>query len=751
MIISRPRAAPSPIPTKFMLLSLCLLGCSTAPSPSSPPPLEVGDCGVPDLVPHTCKPPGPSTSRGVAAQAVFTDIAFPNNPECGPQNSPPLPCDGPFRPTALVQHPVDEHWYLVEQTGRILRFSGQDSKAELVLDIAERVVFGFEPGLLNLAFDPKSPTDAYLWYTTCSEDPANLKHCADQHERMHGEDLSLFIVLSRMKLRADGHLDPDSEQVLLSMPTQTVHFGHGPLFDPNGLLYVGIGDGHEVGSAGPRDLSKLQGKILRIDVHTEDGARISKSPHYRVPADNPHTADSGARPEIFARGLRNPWRMAVEKSDPPTLLVADVGDATMEEVSRVVAGSDLGWPVMEGTACRNPDRIDAMTVLRDCSPPEGLTAPLHAYPQSQGISIVGGVVYRGRAMADLTGDYLYADLMRGALTRMDPDGATSRLLDLDILTTTFATDLAGEVYLADLVSGGIFQLVPGEIPRPPPASLRETGCVDMDHPSRPAPGGIALDIALPAFTEPGVSASRTLFLPNSGKVKRTDNELSLPPGSVLVQHHSAEGLAIETRLLSLHEDGAWSGWAYRWNGTEATRVDGAIDANIEPDSGEIRWHHPAPGECSDCHRGGSLAFTPQQLGAATLKTLACLDRFEGVTETDSLAGPDASLEDRVGAYLEVNCRHCHTPGLPGGRARGYFLLAKGAFRSACGQRPQMGIYDDPESRILLGGDPDHSLLLRRMLETELPYGMPPYRHGVDSAGTALVRSWLDQAADCEAR
>jgi len=609
-------------------------------------------------------------------------------------------------------------------------------------------VFGFEPGLLNLAFDPASPNDAYLWYTSCRPTPGDdSARCFEQAERRSGVDQALYIVLSRMVRGDDGVFDPDSEQVLLAITSEPNHFGHGPLFGPDGMLYVGIGDGREVGASGPRDSSRLQGKILRLDVHGEDGKRLVDPPYYRVPNNNPYVGKPGARAEIFASGLRNPWRMAIDNQDPVTLLLGDVGDATMEEINRVKAGSDLGWPAMEGNECRNPDRLDAMTVKRPCVPPSGVTAPIHAYHHSQGISVTGGVVYRGKGIPELSGAYLFTDFLRGALTRIDPGQAPRRILDLDIMVTNFATDLEGEVYLTDFVTGGIFRLVAAETGAPPPVSLRKTGCVDMAHPTRPAPGGIPFDIGVPAFTEPGVSASRTLFLPADQKVERTAEGLELPRGSVIVQHHSRESQPIETRLLSLHEDGGWTGWAYQWHDGEATRVDTAIDVDIDP----IRWHHPAPGECMDCHREGTLGMTPAQLGSGTLQTLECLGRFDGDTETAPLPSDSAPVEERLAAYLSVNCGHCHVPGFPGGRARGYFILANNGFRSACGVGPQMAVYDDPDSRILVPGNPDHSLLLRRLMESELPYRMPPYRHGVDPVGTGLVRAWLADAPPCGGR
>jgi glucose/arabinose dehydrogenase len=245
-------------------------------------------------------------------------------------------------------------------------------------DVSGRLISdpGNEEGLLGLAFSPDFASDGrvYLYYT--AGDPRRS-------------------VLSRFNV-VGGAIDLGSETVLLEVPQPFANHNGGQIaFGPDGHLYVALGDG---GSAGDpedngQDLSTLLGSILRLDVSAEG---------YAVPPDNPFVDTPGARPEIYAYGLRNPWRFGFDRATGD-LWAGDVGQNRWEEVDRIVAGGNYGWKVMEGFECFESSTCDT----------SGLELPRAAYGRDDGCSVTGGYVYRGASMPELNGWYLYGDFCSG--------------------------------------------------------------------------------------------------------------------------------------------------------------------------------------------------------------------------------------------------------------------------------------------------------------------------------------------------
>jgi glucose/arabinose dehydrogenase len=226
------------------------------------------------------------------------------------------------------------------------------------------------------------------------------------------------------------------------------------LFGPDGDLYVGVGDGGA--KAEPRGnsqkLDTLLGKILRLDVDREGDGRA-----YAIPADNPFAAQPGARPEIWAYGLRNPWRFSFDRATGD-LYVADVGLWMAEEIDVQPAGDrggeNYGWNVMEGDICRAPgDDGDCAT--------DGFTPPVFAYHHGPECAVIGGYVYRGEAVPALNGWYLFGDLCSGrikGLSRSDGGWAAFNLTKTPLAITSFGEDAAGELYVTDL-DGGLYRVV----------------------------------------------------------------------------------------------------------------------------------------------------------------------------------------------------------------------------------------------------------------------------------------------------
>ena len=320
--------------------------------------------------------------------------------------------------------------YIVEQAGsiRLLDLDHPRDKSPLVLDLTDRVRDnGNEKGLLGLAFHPARPDEAYVNYTTATH-----------------------TVVSRILFdKSDSdRLDPASEQVLLTFKQPRSNHNGGQLaFGPDGLLYIATGDGGGSGDPDGNGQNKqsLLGKILRIDVDRKDGNRA-----YAIPADNPFVSGGGA-PEVYAYGLRNPWRFSFD-TKTGRLWAADVGQDRLEEINLIEAGGNYGWNVREGTACYKP--------AKGCAE-QGMIPPIFEYGRDKGISITGGYVYRGQQIPALTGWYVYADYATGtiwALRQLTDGGVDNRtLLESRTQITSFGIDEYGEIYVIEQ-DGGIFRL-----------------------------------------------------------------------------------------------------------------------------------------------------------------------------------------------------------------------------------------------------------------------------------------------------
>jgi glucose/arabinose dehydrogenase len=338
--------------------------------------------------------------------------------------------EGFSRPVAVEALPGDGRLLVVEKAGTI-RFIEDGQPGSVFLDLAGRVSEGNEQGLLGLAFDPAFAANGqfYVNYTDVEGDTQIVRFVA-----------------------GGGVADPASAEVLLSIDQpQGNHNGGWIAFGPDGMLYIGMGDGGGRGDDhGPvgngQDTNALLAKILRIDPRGEP---------YAIPDGNPFAAGGGA-PEVFLYGLRNPWRNAF---DGNLLYIADVGQNAWEEISVVDvtadAGANLGWRTMEGRACF-PE--DAMCVQG------GMLMPVHVYGHDVGCSITGGIVYRGAALPEVAGRYFFADYCSGVIEGLRyEDGAATALVNTGEslgTVTSFGVDAEGEM-LVVTDDGLVFRMVPG--------------------------------------------------------------------------------------------------------------------------------------------------------------------------------------------------------------------------------------------------------------------------------------------------
>ena len=335
------------------------------------------------------------------------------------------------RPVALV-FPDDgaNRGFVVEQPGRIVALNSEND-SNTFLDIRDRVRDrGEEEGLLGLAFDPDFESNGFLY----------VYYTADGPRRS---------VISRFSVDpGDRTADPGTETLVLEVEQPYANHNGGQIvLGPDDFLYVGLGDG---GSAGDpkgngQNPATLLGAILRLDVSSLDSTGT-----YSIPPDNPFVGVQDARPEIWAYGLRNPWRFTFD-SETGDLWAADVGQNKLEEVDLIRPGLNYGWNIMEGDEC----------YPRSCDT-RGLELPIAVYGRDGGCSITGGYVYRGSRIPSLYGAYVYGDFCSGKIWAFRYDGSrvteSILLADTKIRISSFAEDTDGELYILDL-DGEIYRFV----------------------------------------------------------------------------------------------------------------------------------------------------------------------------------------------------------------------------------------------------------------------------------------------------
>ncbi|HZI66746.1 MAG TPA: PQQ-dependent sugar dehydrogenase [Thermoanaerobaculia bacterium] len=363
---------------------------------------------------------------------------------------------GLAQPTAIA-HAGDARLFLTLQRGRIVVFENGAVRPTAFLDVTPLVSCCGERGLLGLAFHPRYAENG-LFFVNYTNTGGNT-------------------VVARYRVSAADRnvADPSSAATLLTIAQPFANHNGGHLaFGPDGYLYVGMGDGgsgNDPMCAGQRD-DTLLGKMLRIDVDANAGA----PPFYGIPPDNPFAAPGGARDEIWAKGLRNPWRFSFDRATGD-LYIGDVGQGSREEIDFQPAGSaggeNYGWKMMEGTLCTG-GTSGCPSGVAACNAPS-LTLPILEYSHSSGdCSVTGGYVYRGRLYPRLTGTYFYGDYCTGKVWGAVRDGGswTTRLYAQRASNlTTFGEDSAGELYLA--TEAGVLARVADANPMAPTVTAME--------------------------------------------------------------------------------------------------------------------------------------------------------------------------------------------------------------------------------------------------------------------------------------
>ena len=331
--------------------------------------------------------------------------------------------------------------FITQKTGLVRVIKNGQTLSAPFLDLTGAVSTSSEQGLLGIAFHPDYAQNGRFFVNYTRQDGAT--------------------VIAEYAVSDDPNVaDSSAKKVLLTIAQPySNHNGGDLVFGPDGYLYIGTGDGGAGGDphGNAQNKAALLGKMLRIDVTT------ANSEPYGIPADNPFVGSAGARPEVWAYGLRNPWRFSFDRKTGD-LWLADVGQNAFEEVDyqpkSSKGGENYGWNIMEADSCYND--AEPTAPLKTCAE-QGLVKPVLAYSHSVGQSVTGGYVYRGQVVPALQGRYLYGDFVSGTLwsAAAQGDGSyqSTRLLDSGFNVVAFGEDETGELYVADF-SGTLYRFAP---------------------------------------------------------------------------------------------------------------------------------------------------------------------------------------------------------------------------------------------------------------------------------------------------
>lgn len=722
------------------------IGCMGDTSPQAPqPPLEEqeGRCSI--IAP-------PPSTNAYTVERVFEHLFD--------------AVEDTFQITQLLASPLEPgFWYLARQTGTITLFDEDPDGAEPVvaLDIRDERLFldNDEAGIVGFAIDP-----SLRWAVVTYQSPSHSGAIFDS-------------VVGRFDLREDGTIDPDTEVELIRLrqPSFSHAVGH-VTFDRDGLLYIGVGDGgpasHRMEAQNPHS---FYGSILRIDLREEDPERQLP---YSIPADNPFADGVDGAPEVYAYGLRNPWRFSIDEVSG-VLWAGDVGEVSREEINRIVPGGNHGWPIFEGEECFQAESCDG----------EGMVEPVLTYGRDEGRSVTGGFVYRGGRFPDLEGHYIFADYMDGRVWSVPADAESGSaektlLVEARIMVVTMAETHSGELLLVrwgqprlfdERGRGGIYRLV--ETPQGEdeadvmpgfPERYSETGCADPDNPLLPASGLLPYRPVAELWSD-GADKERYVSLPEGTQMGvLPDGTLDFPMNTVLVKHFGFEGRRHETRLYIRHEDVGWRGYTYRWaeDQSDAWWVPEGRNERLPND---VFWRYPSPGQCVNCHTEAAhevLGLEVAQLlepsvveGSSVLESWiddghmdadVALDDLRHFVALRALQDDEASLEARARSLLHANCSSCHQPGGEERVSLDLRYRTSLADIGACGVAPVQslpGTTDEDGIELLVPGDPLRSAIYLRMIHPGA-WRMPPLgTYLVDLEGSSVVRAWIESLADCQ--
>lgn len=688
---------------------------------------------------------------------------------------------------AMTSPPGDTNrLFVVERTGTIYVIDRSAStEKSIFLDLTGRVYASGEGGLLGLAFHPGYETNRqfFVYYTLQTSSSAGYGF-HDRLSRFETSPTDPGVALNNSEVpfitqydRAENHNGGD------------LHFG------PDGYLYVSLGDeggGSDIYGNSRRIDRNFFAGILRIDVDKRPGSLVPNAHpaiggDYNVPPDNPFvgvTSFNGAavnpaavRTEFWAVGLRNPWRFSFDPANG-RLFCGDVGEDAREEINLVEKGGDYGWNRREGS----------LPVQGNPPSSAGLMPPIweygHGSGEFEGMSVVGGVVYRGAKIPELQGSYIFGDYISGNIWSLVYDGSAvtgiRRIAGL-VGVCNFGIDPAnGDVLLAQPWFGSIQRLVRNVNTSPLPSRLSDTGAFQNLATLAPAPGVVSYEINTPFWSD-HAKKRRWFSVPDPAQTIAfsANDRWTFPAGAVWVKHFDLEltnGMAssarrIETRFLVKNESGVY-GLTYKWNAsqTDATLVaeDGADELFEIRDGAVARsqvWHYPSRSECLACHAGAggfAAGFTTHQLnrsraeGGSQVNQILWLSQMgyfdTPVTSTNGLLAfspytdTEATLDQRVRSYLGANCSYCHQPDGTGyGHWDGRFSTSWEDTGLING--PLIRDLGDPRNRVIRPGNVGQSMIYARISELGVRHMPPLGTEVLDTNAIALLQAWINSGLD----
>lgn len=696
--------------------------------------------------------------------------------------------------------------FVLERTGQIRTITNGERRD--LLDFSGKVHVGGEGGALGLALHPQFGNGTntnqyvYVWYNAC-----DVPNCGDAYTQR----------LERYTWSGNA-FDPGSGYTMIEeREYENVHNSGKLAFGPDGFLYFGNGDdaqrnNHQTITNG------LFAGIFRIDVdmnpakshappaHTPVGIDPSKPisifdrQGYFIPNDNPFVgAVANGLEEFWALGLRNPFAFSFDRANGD-IWTGDVGESFREEVNKVTKGANFQWPIKEGTLDNDDTSITAYTVGAP-------TGPTYEYPHSEMgdlASVFGGYVYRGAALPELNGKYVYSDWPSNRIWALDVGKAPvtrTTLVDnqFKMQPMGFGEDNDGEIYLLQYgpdfsdeawSSGRIKKLV-----RAPaqtfPKRLRET-FLFTDVPSlTPAADLVPYDVISPLWSDGSVK-KRWIKLPKGGKATpKPDGGFTFPPGTIFVKQFDLPANMnianrtrhLETRVMVVGNDTTY-GYTFRWraDGSDAFLVTEPADETLtDSTTGTSQnWHFPSFGQCWECHRNGYedvdntkrndgyriLGFVGAQIGGSItvdgatheqrtfLADKGVFDPAIVASLPEPIVNPsDTSkpLEDRAFAYLAANCSPCHheNGSYTGGGQTWIATWGAGDLGARLldqevknyAMSVRLGLPGNP---LVVPGDPDQSVLFARIKTNDPDLRMPPLARNVaDPTGVALIREWIE--------
>ncbi len=731
------------------------------------------------LAPSAAEPTGPQKAQPPKAGRVpWTTSRVVGSPD----PPPPFKVVRAFpnlkfnHPLLMTRCPGSDRLFVGEQRGVLYSFADKpDARAELFCDLPKELkkihlhpqTRGFE-AVYGLAFHPQFAKNrqCFVCYTILPKQ--RQRNLAD------GTRVSRFTVTNTDPPR----IDPASEEIVLTF-MQGGHNGGDLHFGPDGMLYISTGDAADPNPPDPfetgQDISDLLSSILRIDIDHKD-----QSKNYAVPKDNPFVKLKGARPEVWAYGFRNPWRMSFDRQTG-ALFVGDVGWELWEMVHRVEKGGNYGWAAMEGPQPIKPGKAG----------PTPIIPPLIELSHTIACSVTGGRVYHGKKFPELRGAYVFGDWETRRLWAARFDGDRTKempeIAKPSVRIVAFGEDKHGELYFLDYDGGTVHTIARNDAAGRNadfPTKLSETGLFASVKEHTPAAGVLPFTVNSRQWQD-GATAEHFVAFPGKfsaalytgggrpipGMVDWHRFRLHFPKDAVLVRTLSLGSRRLETQLL--HFDGVdWRAYTFAWRDDQADAdLVPADGAEKEVSVGKQRrvWQFHSRSQCMLCHSAWSeyaLAFQPEQLNRpgpdgrnqlVALSEVGLIQRMGGNGKPlplfdDAAAGRERKLanptdaqqplEARARAYLHANCGHCHADG--GGGAvnlRLQFPVAVQQMR-AVGVRPSRGDFGLPGACLIKPGDPWASTLYYRMAKfgrdrmphigSELP----------DEAGLRLIEQWI---------